>query len=446
MSRQITQPVNQVRLTNVAVVRINKSGKRFEVACYRNKVLNYRQGTETDISEVLQTDRVFTNVSKGQFAKSSDLKKAFGTSDQEEISRTILLKGDLQVSDRERDSQIQNTLLEIASMVASRCVDPRSNRPYTVSVIRDAIKKTGFRVNDKRSVKQQFLECVKLIKESGVLSIERARMELRAAFEGKGGVIESVEGILQGVDGVEVAKCDGSSVTILADPSLYRKIDGIVKDNGGHLGIVRQCVTEEGDVNLESEMQRIDRITTAATATGQEEIAELLPSPNQHEEAHDSSGNGESSLLKKMDQLNVNDNDDDDDEPMVIPPSNSRKDRKKAQKKSKKAKRREKEDAADRQERIRKEEVRQEERRQRLALDDDAAPSESLSCTPVDAVTEEKKSCNTCGGSFTLKQYRAHFRSDWHRYNIKLKMKGIPPISEEEFRTCDVDAFFHEVE
>jgi hypothetical protein len=31
MSRQITQPITQVRLTNVAVVRVNRHGKRFEV-------------------------------------------------------------------------------------------------------------------------------------------------------------------------------------------------------------------------------------------------------------------------------------------------------------------------------------------------------------------------------------------------------------------------------
>jgi ribosome maturation protein SDO1 len=31
-------PINQVRLTNVAYVRLNKCGKRFEIACYRNKV------------------------------------------------------------------------------------------------------------------------------------------------------------------------------------------------------------------------------------------------------------------------------------------------------------------------------------------------------------------------------------------------------------------------
>jgi hypothetical protein len=37
-SRNFT-PVNQIRLTNVACVRHKKGGKRFELACYRNKVI-----------------------------------------------------------------------------------------------------------------------------------------------------------------------------------------------------------------------------------------------------------------------------------------------------------------------------------------------------------------------------------------------------------------------
>ena len=38
----IFTPVNQVKLTNVAVVRLKKGGKRFEVACYKNKINDYR--------------------------------------------------------------------------------------------------------------------------------------------------------------------------------------------------------------------------------------------------------------------------------------------------------------------------------------------------------------------------------------------------------------------
>ena len=100
MSYQIIQPVNQVRLTNVAVVRLSRGGHRFEVACYRNKIVNYRQGTETDLSEVLQTERVFTNVSKGQFANSATLRKCFDTAEERAVCRFILDKGDVQVSDQ----------------------------------------------------------------------------------------------------------------------------------------------------------------------------------------------------------------------------------------------------------------------------------------------------------------------------------------------------------
>lgn len=34
----------QKRLTNIAVVRFKKFGKRFEIAAYKNKVLNWRNG------------------------------------------------------------------------------------------------------------------------------------------------------------------------------------------------------------------------------------------------------------------------------------------------------------------------------------------------------------------------------------------------------------------
>lgn len=38
----IFTPTNQKRLTNIAVVRLKKGGKRFEIACYPNKVMPWR--------------------------------------------------------------------------------------------------------------------------------------------------------------------------------------------------------------------------------------------------------------------------------------------------------------------------------------------------------------------------------------------------------------------
>lgn len=138
----LKQPVTQVRLTNVAVVRLKKKGKRFELACYKNKVISWREGNEDDIDEVIQTDNIFTNVSKGVLAKSKVLKDCFKTEDKSKILQEILTKGELQVSEKERQYQAGNLFNEIAAIVAQKCVDPITNRPFTVGIIERAMKET----------------------------------------------------------------------------------------------------------------------------------------------------------------------------------------------------------------------------------------------------------------------------------------------------------------
>ena len=265
------EPVNQVRLTNVAVVRLSRGGNRFEVACYKNKIINYRQGTETDLSEVLQTERVFTNVSKGQFANSKTLQKCFNTSNEEEVCRFILDKGDVQVSDQERAAQLENTIREVASMVAETCVDPINRRPYTITQIRDAMKSAGFMVHPTRNVKQQFLDCVKLIQNKKVLDIERAKMQLALVLldseDDEDGILERrrnatnlliEEGVVKSDILPQKDDEDTTRIIFLSDPSLYRKMEGIAKNSSvqGRIEIIQQCVTEEGDVTLGSELER----------------------------------------------------------------------------------------------------------------------------------------------------------------------------------------------
>ena len=148
--------MNQVRLTNVAIVRLNRGGKRFEVAAYHNKVLNWRDGTETDMDEVLQTDKsVFQNVSKGVLAKRSDMIAVFGTDDSIAVCRAVLEQGELQVSDRERQAQYEGRFRDVSTIVAEKCVDPRTNRPYTVTTIENALRDAHFAVATARSGKQQ---------------------------------------------------------------------------------------------------------------------------------------------------------------------------------------------------------------------------------------------------------------------------------------------------
>jgi ribosome maturation protein SDO1 len=140
MSRQINQPSGQIKLTNVSLVRLKKGKKRFEIACYKNKVLEWRSGIETDLDNVLQIPNVFLNVSKGQTAPTAELSKAFGKDMKtNDIILEILNKGELQVGEKERAAQLERVHNEVISIVAGKLVDPRTKRVYTPGMIEKAL-------------------------------------------------------------------------------------------------------------------------------------------------------------------------------------------------------------------------------------------------------------------------------------------------------------------
>ena len=441
------------------------SAHNLQVACYKNKIVNYRQGTETDLSEVLQAERVFTNVSKGEFANSKILQKCFDTANEEEVCRFILDKGSVQVSDQERSAQLENTIREVASMVAEKCVNPANRRPYTIPQIRDAMKSAGFMVHPTRNVKQQFLDCVKLLQKKKGLDIERAKMQLAIVLldtddcGDDNDIEERRKNVLNLLLDEGVAKSDilppknngddandMSRIIFLSDPSLYRKMDTIARNESvhGRLEIIQQCVAEVGDVTLGDELER--RAQHQKKQQDDNDAAEVEADRNTSSveiTVNEELESGVANLSMKENKQAI----DNDKYQYDLPKSvgNSRKTQKAAQKKSKKAKRREKEEQSERDERIAAEKTRQKERAERLGIVDD----ENTITDSTGAATNNNlgnnggtKPCNTCGGAFTPGEYRSHFRSDWHRYNVKLKMKSVAPVSEREFQLCDADAFF----
>ncbi|KAJ9653082.1 hypothetical protein H2198_007696 [Neophaeococcomyces mojaviensis] len=175
----IQQPANQIKLTNVSVVRYKKGKKRFELACYKNKLLEYRSGTETDLDNVLQVPTIFLNTSKGETAPNAELLKAWPqlAADQESsghgsaktkggkkakvkgheeadaekswkdaIIEEILKKGDIQVNAGERKELLDRMEREIIEEVAQRLIDPQTKRVYTTGMIKkglDVLSKQG---------------------------------------------------------------------------------------------------------------------------------------------------------------------------------------------------------------------------------------------------------------------------------------------------------------
>lgn len=250
---KIFTPTNQIRLTNVAIVRMKKTGKRFEIACYKNKVISWRNKLEKDIDEVLQTHTVFTNVSKGQVAKKEDLVKSFGTDDQTEICKTILEKGELQVSDKERHLALDSMFKDIATTIADKCVNSESKRPYPVSMIEKAMKDVHFSVKPNRNAKQQALDVIPQLK--AVMPLERAQMRLKVTISGKE-ARKLREKIIKLATKMESENWDNGTLDLicLIDPGQFREIDELVRSETKRTGLLELLNLKEiaeGDEVLE---------------------------------------------------------------------------------------------------------------------------------------------------------------------------------------------------
>ncbi|KAI8927382.1 SBDS protein C-terminal domain-containing protein [Entophlyctis helioformis] len=211
--RKIQQPATSIKLTNVSIVRLRKGGKRYEVACYKNKILEWRNKLEKDIDNVLQIHQVFINVSKGQIASKEDLVKSFGTE--------VLNDAIMQVHSMSRD---------IATIVSEKSVNPETKRPYTVTMIEKALSDVHFSMNPNKSAKQQAIEAIKLLQEKNIIPIARAQMRVRVVMPAKDGK-RIKEKLMAHVNKTEEEDWgDEYELICVVDPGSFRKIGDLLQE------------------------------------------------------------------------------------------------------------------------------------------------------------------------------------------------------------------------
>ena len=108
-------------------------------------------------------------------AKKEDLIKCYDTADATQICKEILTKGELQVSDKERQAEREALFKEVATTITEKCVNPETKRPYPVSMIEKAMKECHIAVKPNKG---------KYLKSSTVANVRsRTGLLLFGTFE-----------------------------------------------------------------------------------------------------------------------------------------------------------------------------------------------------------------------------------------------------------------------
>lgn len=249
----LKQPVGIIKLTNVALIKYKKDGKKFEIACYKNKAINWRNGVEKDLSEVLQIEEVYTNVKQGRLAEKEVLEEVFPKWTKNEIIVEMLDKGEMQVGEKEREALLDNLSKEILTIIQNKLVHPESKRPYSLDTMKMAMKSINFNVKLNQPAKKQANDCMKKLQQKYI--IQKAEMLVQIKVSN-----ENLESFIETLDELEISIKDKKEIekslyyiTQQIDPSKYRLISESAVKNDGQLEILEQAIVNNSIGRLEEE-------------------------------------------------------------------------------------------------------------------------------------------------------------------------------------------------
>ncbi|KAK9162574.1 hypothetical protein Syun_003476 [Stephania yunnanensis] len=322
---------------------------------------------EKDLDEVLQSQIVYSNVSKGVLAKSKDLIAAFGSDDQSKICLEIMAKGELQVAGKERESQLSSQFRDIATIVMQKTINPETQHPYTISMIERLMHEIHFAVDPNSSSKKQTVSALVFVAAKQLFNgfaacdalevirelqkhfpIKRSPMRLRITLPGN--QFSSLTEKLNSWNANIVSKDEtGNQLSAVCeiDPGFFRDCDTLVRNLLGKLEILAVSVHFEGDTHVD------------------------------FYDDHDDVPSSQSSDINDAAVFQLSE---------------------KVQKRT-------------------------------------ISTENSSNASSVGETKQNK--CSTCNAVIgDAKQYRDHFKTEWHKHNLKRKTRQLPPLTAEE---CSAD-------
>lgn len=159
-------------------MRYTHESSRFEILVKPDPALDYRTGKKIPISTVLISEDIYTNSGQGTRASDESLQKAFGTSDPAQAAVTILEKGILNLTTKQRRQMTEAKKLQIVERIAKTYVDPRTHLPHPPLRIQQAIRDARVSIDPQKSADEQVSDVVNAILSIIPLKTESITLEV----------------------------------------------------------------------------------------------------------------------------------------------------------------------------------------------------------------------------------------------------------------------------
>ncbi len=168
-----------VKLEKAVVARFEFSGEKFEVLVDPDLAFKLKQGEQVSFNELLAADTVFKDAHKGNEASPESLTKSFGTTDVQEITKKIILKGEVQLTTDQRKKFVEQKRKEIIDFISRNAVNPQANAPHPPQRIDNALNEAKITIDPMKSVAEQVNKIIPEIRKLIPISMEKLSIAVR---------------------------------------------------------------------------------------------------------------------------------------------------------------------------------------------------------------------------------------------------------------------------
>ncbi len=176
-----------IKLEHAVIARFEHSGKKFELLVDPDLALKAKKGDAVELDNLLGVYTVFSDAHKGAEASPEDINKVFGTADIETVARSILAKGEVQLTTEQRRDMKDKRHREIVAWIAMNAINPQTGAPHPPARIETVLAEIHANVDPFKSAEEQAAQFLPELKRKIPIAIEKIRLAVKipAAHAGK---------------------------------------------------------------------------------------------------------------------------------------------------------------------------------------------------------------------------------------------------------------------
>jgi ribosome maturation protein SDO1 len=169
------------------IVRLSAGNEKFEILVKPDPALEYKLGKKMDISNIMISDEIYSDANKGTRSSTEKLMKQFKTTDQLEVAKQIMAKGDLNMNTDQRRKMIEEKKRQIVEYINKNFVDPKTHMPHPVSRINAVLDEARLAIDPFKRLDDQIKNIIEPLRK--VLPLKSEILELNvtvpAQFSGQ---------------------------------------------------------------------------------------------------------------------------------------------------------------------------------------------------------------------------------------------------------------------